>query len=97
MGDLSEAAHGRELRPSPAHKGQDVVFREATFQVAREILEPHDFMLFSTGSYCLIFVPSLVWASGGPVPSEHATAFTTGCSRACGARLGVSFMPSAVR
>lgn len=46
MGDLSEAAHGQELRPSLAHKGQDVVFREATFHVARELLEPHNFMLF---------------------------------------------------
>ena len=46
VGDLGGAAHGRELRPSPAHKGQDVVFREATFQVARELLEPHNFMLF---------------------------------------------------
>lgn len=41
-------------RPSKAAWGQaeaetssqDVVFREATFQVAREILEPHNFMIF---------------------------------------------------
>lgn len=52
MADLSEAAHSYELRPRPAHRGQDVVFRKATFQVAREILEPHNFMLFP---WALIF------------------------------------------
>lgn len=49
-------------------------------------------MLFSMGSYCLIFVPSLVWASGGLVLREHATTFTTGSSRAYGAHLRVSFI-----
>lgn len=60
MGDLSEAARGWELRPRPDHKGQDVVFREATFQAAREILEPHNFMRFPWALIFLIFVHSLV-------------------------------------
>lgn len=49
-----------ELRPRPAHKGQDVVFREATFQAAREILEPHSFMRFPWVLIPLILVPSVI-------------------------------------
>lgn len=60
MGDLSEAACGWELRPRPDHKRQDVVFREATFQAAKEILEPHNFMHFPWAFIFLILVPSLV-------------------------------------
>lgn len=78
MGDLSGAAHGQELRPSPAHKGQDVVFREATFQVAREILEPHNFMLFSMGSYSLIFVTVLRLGIRRPGPEGTCCHFHHG-------------------
>lgn len=80
----SEAAHGREPRPRPAHSSQDVVFREATLQAAREILEPHNFMCFQWALSPLILVPSLVQASEGLVPNEYAATFTIVCSRCVG-------------
>lgn len=58
--EASAPARSWELRPRLAHKGQDVVFREATFQAAREILEPHNFMRFPGAFILLILVPSLV-------------------------------------
>lgn len=62
-------------------QGQDVVFREATLQAAREILEPHNFMCFQWALSPLILVPSLVQASEGLVPNEYAATFTIVCSR----------------
>lgn len=59
-GQGSQQGHqGLQLGLGPMW-GQDVVSTEATFHVAREVLEPHNFMIFLRLLIQLPLVPSLV-------------------------------------
>lgn len=90
--------HGEQGCPWPGAKaktssqGQDVVFREATLQAAREILEPHNFMCFQWALSLLILVPSLVqhqkaWSPMNMLPLSHCV------PQVCRVPLGISSMP----